>query len=121
MFRTKDYVIVKMTSSYIHACDGRLRIKAPHVKGAPAVALEVVSRGLPSGGTCTADRRGRADHELYPGAGRQDPICAHCRQREGLLRSLYPGQGDDEDSRDPTDAAATHEETFCPLPGGPGG
>ncbi len=32
---------MKMTSSYIHALEGRLRIKASQVKGAPARALEV--------------------------------------------------------------------------------
>ncbi len=35
---------MKMTSSYIHALEGRLRIKASQVKGAPARALEVESR-----------------------------------------------------------------------------
>jgi hypothetical protein len=44
MFRKEDSVIMKVMPSYIHALDGRLRIKAPHVKGAPARALEVESR-----------------------------------------------------------------------------
>jgi hypothetical protein len=35
---------MKVTPSYIHALDGRLRIKAPKVKGSPARALEVESR-----------------------------------------------------------------------------
>jgi hypothetical protein len=35
---------VKMTSSYIHALEGRLRVKVSKVKGAPARALEVESR-----------------------------------------------------------------------------
>ena len=35
---------MKMTSSYVHALEGRLRIKATKVKGAPVRALEVESR-----------------------------------------------------------------------------
>jgi heavy-metal-associated domain-containing protein len=37
-------MIMKVTPSYIHALDGRLRIKAPTVKGSPARGLEVESR-----------------------------------------------------------------------------
>jgi hypothetical protein len=37
-------MIMKVTPSYIHALDGRLRIKAPGVKGSPARGLEVESR-----------------------------------------------------------------------------
>jgi hypothetical protein len=44
MFRKENSVIMKVMPSYIHALDGRLRIKVPHVKGAPARALEVESR-----------------------------------------------------------------------------
>jgi Heavy metal associated domain 2 len=35
---------MKVTPSYIHALDGRLRLKAPKVKGSPARALEIESR-----------------------------------------------------------------------------
>ena len=37
-------MIMKVTPSYIHALDGRLRIKAPEVKGSPARGLEIESR-----------------------------------------------------------------------------
>jgi hypothetical protein len=40
----KDETIVWITSSYIHALNGRLRIKVPEVKGAPPRALDIEGR-----------------------------------------------------------------------------
>jgi hypothetical protein len=40
----KDETIVWITSSYIHALNGRLRIKVPEVKGAPPRVLDIEGR-----------------------------------------------------------------------------